>query len=254
MNENQVGTVASEGQTVQAEVTPAQASPEIQTEKVLSQHEVNELVGGAKQKGYQKGYQQALSELQSKQQQPASTPEPQVTQAPHQASSSMEEIARKAAAEEFTRQTQEYQQRSIQEQQAAEMRRVTSELAAKVNTAAEKYPDFNEVTGKIDFMRHFPDVLQVSNLVENAGDVLYDLAKNPQKIATLRQYMREMPPHLVREEVLKMSASIKANENALSQPQPSQPLNSIKPSNIGVDNGTALKGASAQRNKFAGMF
>lgn len=254
MNESQDGTVTPESHAVQANVAPTQAPSEAQAEKLLSQNEVNELVGGAKQKGYQKGYQQALAELQSKQPQQAASADPQVAQAPNQATSSVEEIARKAALEEFTRQTQEYQQRSIQEQQAAEMRRVTAELAAKVNTAAEKYSDFNEVTGKVDFIKHFPDVLQLANVAENAGDVLYDLAKNPQKIVTLRQYMRELPPHLVREELLKMSASIKANENALAKPQPSQPLSSIKPSNIGVDNGTALKGAAAQRKKYAGQF
>ncbi|NIV16247.1 MAG: hypothetical protein GWN62_34825, partial [Aliifodinibius sp.] len=60
-----------------------------------------------------------------------------------------------------------------------------SELTAKVTDAQGRYNDYDDVTSKVDFSQ-IPEILEYANHADNAGDVLYDLAKNPAKIATLR--------------------------------------------------------------------
>lgn len=257
MQENQdlvVGTPEVNG--TQPSATTVAPAPEAQAEKLLSQHEVNSLVGGAKQKGFEKGYAQALAEAQAKAQaqqqaqqaqqpvQPAQTTQPQAL--------SDEERIRQIAAQEFENHARALQERALREQQEKQGQQIAAQLAAKVSSAAEKYPDFNEVVKDVDYVNNFPDILSLSNTVDNSGDVLYDLAKNPSKIATLRQFMRDLPPHLVQKEMLKMSESIKANQAALNFSSSPAPLAPIKPSNTGTDNGK-IRSVSDYRKQFAGI-
>lgn len=229
--------------------TPEAPASEPQPEKLLSQAEVNGLVGGAKQKGYEKGYAQALAEAQAKVQ---AQPPVQPVQQPLDPNLSSDERVRQIAAQESERHFKAIQEQAIQKQQEAHGQQIAAQLAAKVNAAAEKYADFNDVVRDVDYVNNFQDVLALSNTVDNSGDVLYDLAKNPGKLATLRQYMRELPAHLVQKEMLRMSESIKANQNALGAPSSPSPLAPIKPSNTGTDNGK-MKSAADYRQQFRGI-
>jgi hypothetical protein len=187
---------------------------------LLSQDAVNELVGNAKAKGYQKGYQEALDTL--KPTAPAqSVQQPSVQ---NNASGDVTDIVRR----EFTRLQQEDASRRVREQQEADGKRILGELQTKVTAAQQKYPDFDDVTKHVDFTQ-VPEVLHYANLVDNAGDVLYDLAKNPSHIGTLRS----LPPALAAQEVRKLSDSIKANENAVANmPNAREPRSQIKSSPV----------------------
>jgi hypothetical protein len=251
MQENQdLGLGTQEVKATQPAATTVAPSIEPQAEKLLSQHEVNSLVGGAKQKGFEKGYAQALAEAQAKAQaqQPTQPAQP-VTQP--QALSDEDRI-RQIAAQEFENHARALREKALQEQQEAHGQQIAKQLAAKVSIAAEKYPDFNDVVKEVDYVNNFPDILSLSNTVDNSGDVLYDLAKNPGKIATLRQYIRDLPANLVQKEILRMSESIKANQNALNATSAPSPLAPIKPSNTGTDNGK-IKSAADYRKQFAGI-
>lgn len=229
MTEMQQAVPAAQPQQVQAPVE--------NVDKLLPQSTVNDLVVDAKQKSFQKGYSQALAELQAQQQ-----PQPAAQQ-----SNAPADDLRKLVADEFTKQQQVAQQQMLKQQQEAEGKRILDELNAKVTAAAPKYSDYDEVTKQVDF-RQIPEVLHYANLVDNAGDVLYDLAKNPGKIATLRG----LPPALAKQEMLRMSASIKQNQDAQQQAAPRDPLNQIKPSNIDIGKGPQTP--ADYRNSFKGKY
>ena len=82
-----------------------------------------------------------------------------------------------------------------------------------------------------------PEVVQLANTVDNTADVMYELGKNPHKVASLLTLTRYGNVKLAYAETKKLSDSIKQNQNALQQPVPPEPLSQLKPSNVGTDNG-----------------
>jgi hypothetical protein len=215
------------------------ANPEAvaQEPKVLQQHEINALVGGAKQKGFEKGYQQAKAELMQNgmgNAAPAAQPvASQNVQMPSQLQN--EATIRQIAQDEFNRKQQESQAVLIQQQNVAKGQEILNSLKTKSTTAASKYDDFNKVVDP-DFnnFANAPEVLMYANMTDNPGEVLYDLAKNPMKIANLVTLHRlQMGPQAFTE-IKKLSDSIKVNEMSGQQPKPKAPLSQISPSTVGV--------------------
>ena len=208
--------------------SPAVVPNEVaQSEKILPQERVNALVGEAKSKGYQKGYQEALAAMGHK---PAEAHTPASAQ-------NTQDIAG-IVQREMAKQQQQQAEAMRQAQVEAEGKRIINELQQKVAMAQGKHDDFDDVTKQVDFTQ-VPEVLHYANLVDNGGDVLYDLAKNPAKIATLRG----LPPSLAAMEVRRMSESIKANESAVANPpnlrdRPSQikssPVQTVSDGNMSV--------------------
>ena len=49
----------------------------------------------------------------------------------------------------------------------------------------EKYSDFDETVAGLGDLKNIPHIVQLATETGMADDVLYDLAKNPHKIATL---------------------------------------------------------------------
>lgn len=202
----------------QTALNEVQSSPSI--EQMVPQSKVNELVGAAKHKGYQK----ALAEL---------TQTNQAPQAPSVGMGGMsQEDIRRAVADEMHKHLQTQQAEALKAQQEAEGKRIMQEIHGKVTEAAQRIPDFEDVTSKVDW-REIPEVLHYANQSGVAtGDVLYDLAKNPSKIATLRS----LPPGLALNEIRKLSNSIQTNMAATQTNAPPEPLGQTKPSNVGVGN------------------
>lgn len=203
-------------QTALNDIQPAQPA-----EKMVPQSKVNELIGT----GYHKGYQKALAEL---------TQTSQAPQAPAVGMGGMSsDDIRKAVAEEMHKHLQSQQEQTLKAQQEAEGKRIMQEIHGKVTEASSRIPDFEDVTSKVDW-REIPEVLHYANQPGIAtGDVIYDLAKNPSKIATLRS----LPPTLAVNELRKLSNSIQTNMAATQTNAPPEPLGQIKPSNVGVGNG-----------------
>ncbi|MGB1309585.1 MAG: hypothetical protein ACPG47_00160 [Leucothrix sp.] len=209
---------------------PVSAPTPTTYEPTLAQSEVNKLVGSAKQKGYQKGYEKALNEYQSQQPETASIP-----QASPQAVTSQEEIQKLVDERlaESARLQKETQERTYYESEAT---RVLNELAAKTNEVKANYSDFDDKLAQVGYFEKTPELLHYANTVDNSGDVLYDLAANPAKMATFKQ-LSDINPQLAVIEMKRLSDSIKQNKQAQSQKMPPDPLRPVKSSNVGTDNG-----------------
>ena len=73
--------------------------------------------------------------------------------------------------------------------------------------------------------------------MDNTPAIIYELRKNPGKLADLAVLV-ERSPNMARSELTKLSESIKRNDEAKRTLQEAQdPLNRLKPSPVGADNG-----------------
>lgn len=124
------------------------------------------------------------------------------------------------------------------EMKEAEGQRLATEFISKLEAGKGAYEDFDQVVGSLPFDR-IPHIIQLANGVENTADVMYELRKNPGKIAALTQLVQIDPTGtLAMEQMHDLSSSIKKNRAAQGSKSPNEPLSQIKSSPIGADNGS----------------
>lgn len=114
--------------------------------------------------------------------------------------------------------------------------RIAKDFEAKMDEAKEKYPDFAEKYKALNIERH-PELVLWTRELDNVGDVMNDIINNPTKFAQVLMLANSGFPQLAEQELHKLSSSIKANEAAKQSQQAPHPLNQMKSSNIGTDNG-----------------
>ena len=190
-------------------------------EKMLPQSKVNELVGRTRQEERER----MRREYESRQiAQPAA--QPQQTQDPSIGGVSQlnEDRVRQLYREEAERQAL-----------GVLNNRVATDFVSKLDAAKTKYQDFEKVTEDLKIMNLPMNYVHLFNEFDNAGDMLYDLGKNPEKLGQIVPLFYDQ--NLARRALKKLSDSIKTNEIAVKQPQANPPLSQISPSPTGVDNG-----------------
>lgn len=188
------------------------------SEKLLTQQEVNELVGRVRRETAEREARKYANQNQQSQTQQPSTDE-----------------FRRIAAEESQRLMDKSREDAYRTAQEESAQRIASEFFGKLATGKEKYQDFEKVVGEVE-LRAIPHVVQLANQVENTADVMYELAKNPTKIAAIQQLIG-ISPKLAMAEMQRLAQSIKDNESAAKEKLPNSPLSQIRPSNTGTDNG-----------------
>jgi len=209
-----------------------QPSVEAQPEaKVLQQHEINAMVGGAKQKGFEKGYQQAKAELMAQQPQAAAQPTQSQSFNPADHDSrlrqiAIEELSKQRAVEQANWEAQQREQAGM---------KILNELKMKAESAKSKYEDYDKVVAK-DFgnFAETHEVLSLAHEFDNAGEMLYDIGKNPSKMLNISLMVRNGMKQQAYSEMKRLSDSIKVNEMSANQPKPKMPLSQVNPSVVGV--------------------
>jgi hypothetical protein len=133
--------------------------------------------------------------------------------------------------------------RELIRQEAALMSRQAQALQIetdfKSKIAAERMadPDFADLYDALNIEAH-PELIIWANSMDNTAQIVKDLAKNPTKYANILMLAKSASPRMAQIELNKLSQSIKSNLEAQKQPVAPAPLSQIKPSNIGVDNGS----------------
>lgn len=97
-------------------------------------------------------------------------------------------------------------------------------------------PEFADLYDAIGIEQQ-PGLIIAMSGMENKAQVVKDLAKNPAKYANILTLANGGSPRLAQMELNKLSASIKANQEALKQPKVDAPLSQIRASTIGGDDG-----------------
>lgn len=225
--------VGEEAEVIQA----AEDSP---PEKMLSVSQVNELVKKAKLKGERKMQDQldaAKQQIEQLQAQQAQQQPPQ-----QQAQSQGQQQAPQGMTPELQAQVM---QMLKQKQEADEAQRYKDDLEKEVKQVADQYfgkmaagkdlfEDFEAITADFN-PAEFPQLVFLANQMDNTPAVIYELSKNPGKLADL-SVLVEKSPGMARAQIAKLSQSIKRNEEAKSGLQETQdPLDRLKPSPVGAD-------------------
>ena len=208
-------------------------SPE--AEAMLPVSKVNELVGSARVKGRESAAREIENlrqEIESLKSQP-------------QTSSSgiggMPGVDMNHVYEEVHGRLQKELQAQQEAQQHAAMEKEAQEIAGqfvnKMGAGKEHFEDFDEVMK--DFSPGaFPQVVYLATQVENTPQVMYELAKNPHKLATL-DYLVNKDPRAAQAMIAKLSKSIQTNSEAVANAQVSpDPLDRLKPSTVGTASGS----------------
>lgn len=200
-------------------------------EKMLSQSEVNALVGAEKRKAadaerrrLEQMYAQNGSQGQPMQQ-------PQQSQG----------FDKEALMQEMMQKIEGQRESERAAQQQAEQHRIANELAntykQKMATGPSLYDDFDETVKGFN-PGNFPHLSVLVTKMDNLPEIMYDINKNRSKLVTLNALAKE-DPELAYEELTKLSKSIKDNEAALrNNPRAKSPLKQLNASTIaGSDSG-----------------
>lgn len=226
------------------EVTETKEEPKIPQSKLA------EIVGKARKAGYAKGRRDTLQELEAQVQQPtadASAPvAPAMTQqpsiAPQAGMGGMQQMSEEQIAMMVANQVQKAREaeraQQFQEEQKQAAHGLVQEFLGKMALGSELYPDFEDTVKQLELDK-MPEIVHLANSTENTAEVMYELAKNPSKIGSLA-LLYSRSPNLAASEVKKLAASIAENKAATSARRPNEPLNQIKPSTVGADNGSKL--------------
>lgn len=190
-------------------------------------------IGAVKNTAFNKGYEKGLNEIRQQQAE-------MQQQAAMQESGQNQTQQTPDIAAMIDQRLQELQKKQSEEQQMAyaqqEAQRILSELQAKTESAKSKYSDFDNKLSSVGYFENVPELLHYVNSVDNAGDVMYDLASNPTKIVQVAA-LGHMNPELAMREIKKLSDSIKGNETGKQTQFSPEPTSQLKSSNVGMDSG-----------------
>ena len=212
------------------------AEPE--KEKMISQSQVDKII---KHKTYQAAqiqrdmeerHQRELEAIQSQKQ--------------HQRN---ENVPRDVDADAIYQQVQErFNQEMQQRQIKTEMDRIANSYLSKMEQGKGSYDDFEDVTKDFD-PTAFPQLTYLVAGLDNAADVIYDLSRNPLKLAGLDR-LAEKNPRQAQAELLKLSRSITENRQAKADEDSNnvaEPLDRLQSSRVSGSNGK--KGITDLRNQ-----
>lgn len=199
-------------QSVAPETSSSQQDAKL--EKVLKQSEVNELVGRVKHEAYSKGQRDALA---------------QSVPANNQGLGGMPDMSDDKVRQLIAEEAQK------QHHQASAMK-VAQDFVSKMESGKSKHDDFEQTVAELD-LQTIPHIVQLATGMDNTADIMYELGRNPGKVATLTT-LAYVNPRLAQIEMQKLSKSLKDNDDAANAESPNEPLSRITSSMAGKDNGS----------------
>lgn len=144
------------------------------------------------------------------------------------------EAIRQMIMQQIQSELKQRQESEQHERMQREIEQVAQQYHGKMMQGKELFDDFEAVTSDFD-PSAFPQLVYLANQADNTAAIIYELKKNPTKLATLATLV-ERSPQLARGEIGKLSQSIKTNQEAIAnEPNVNEPLDRMKPSNLGAD-------------------
>jgi len=200
-------------------------------QKMLSQDEVNKIVAREKSRAAES----ARREAEERHQREMEALNAQRMQQEQRNA----EVPRDVDANAIYQQVQERFNKEMQERQMRDqMTNVANSYLQKVEEAKKSYDDYDEITKDFD-PTAFPQLTYLLSGIPEAGHALYDLSKNPLKLAALDR-LAEKNPRQAQSELLKLANSISANRQAQADAQTqnvSEPLDRLNSSRVSGSNG-----------------
>jgi len=216
-----------------SDMSQTQAEAPVQnTEKMLPQSQVNELIGNAKRQAAEK----AVEEYKRLNAQAASAQAPQAQEQSSVRHSSEDEIKR-LAGDEIKRHFSQLEEQAQERANVDAANRIVGMFRDKIVAGKDKFEDFESVTGNVA-MQYYPNVVQLlAEHVDNTADVLYHLAKNRDKLYRLESLSSHNTSDAIYE-IKRLADSIKSNDESSQAKHPNAPLSQQRPSNTGTESGS----------------
>ncbi|MDD5212365.1 MAG: hypothetical protein PHV62_08105, partial [Sulfuricurvum sp.] len=101
--------------------------------------------------------------------------------------------------------------------QMAGVQSTISNFVEQMKAGKDKYSDFDETVDKLGNFQQMPHIVKMATDTGIAGDVIYELGRNPGKVASLTT-LAYINPHLAEHEMKKLVDSIKVNQQASQEP------------------------------------
>jgi len=214
---------------------------EVASEKMLPESRVNELIRKAKFATEQK-VRQEMADMQAQAMggmSPVAGGESQIPLSGQQGQMpggmDPEQIKNEVMNQLRQEQEQAYQAQMDAEHKSA-MEQVAQNYFLKVGRGPEIFDDFNEVMKDFN-PANFANTVFLASEVDNTPEVMYELRKNPHKLAQI-DMMAKTDPNMAREMMQALSKSIEENKQAMQlNPEVKQPLSRLKSSTVGADTG-----------------
>ncbi len=211
-------------------VTPVETAPAAPAEKLLTQEQVNALVGREKAAAADKARREVQAQYQAQMQQAQQAQQGQQAQQAQgmggMAGANMDEIYQQVESR-----LRENAQRQAYEDQ---IRRVADTYLDKMASGPEMFEDFNNVMQDFDPSR-FPSVVYLVSEMENVPQIMYELANNPMKLASIHS-LAQTDEKQAKRALQKLSQSISQNESAKEEyVSTNAPLSKLKPSSVSAN-------------------
>ena len=218
--------------------TPVQETSQVPIERSFKQSELNEIAGRIRSEAVESYKRQQAQIVQQSQSAPIS-----------QQHSLSEEDVKRVTGEELHRQREEWERENLRRQHAEAADRIVRAYNEKIGSGKNRYQDFDKVVSNVE-MSDFTNVVQIlADHIDNAADVLYDLAQRPSKMHDIDDLWNKDPKYAIYE-MRRLSDSIKANEQSSKVKTSNLPLSQQRPSNTGMDSGALSM--SDLRRKYKG--
>jgi hypothetical protein len=205
----------------------------IEPEKTLTQSQVNDIVKREKAMATDRARKE-YEALQAQQSQPMS-----MGGMPQGNMGDIEDKVFNRILEHAKKLEEDEQRKAFEDQRAQQQAALESDAKrylVKVANGKDKFSDFDEVMKDFD-AGAFPQLALLAGELDNTADIMYELSKNPDKIARL-DYLANRSPALARKELGKLANSITQNDQALEDNVTTNaPLSRLKSSTVGADNG-----------------
>lgn len=201
--------------------------------KMLTQEQVNSLIGREKKEAAEKAQRAAEAKFQA---------ELEALRA-QQAPQSMGGISQlnfedlySQIEQRFIEKAQQQQQQLEEQARQDELKKIADTYFEKMTDGVNTFDDFDEVMR--DFKpAAFPEVVYLVSEMDNVPQIMYELAKNPSKLADVYS-LAKADPNMAKRALKKLADSISLNEQAKEEYIPvNPPLSKPKPSSVSTDKG-----------------
>lgn len=238
---------------IEDQVIPDAEVIQPEPEKMLTQSEVNKLMGQVRVETRNQTYNKARKEIMSElQQQVQPAPQEQAQERPQSNNMggmpqmSLDQV-RQMISEETSKHTQAQTEKQQQDAHRAQMSKLAASFIQKMDAGKSKYPDFENQIAALN-LPSIPEIVHLAEGVDNTADVMWEFKENPHKIGHLLSlYARN--PALAQQSMNQLSASIKHNDAAKNMSMPGDPLQPIQGSQTGssMDGGSNVSVSDLQK-------
>lgn len=226
MDDQEVGDVSNLDIAPQEE----QITQENTTQKPLTQEQLNKIIVREKRKAAESArreleakYQQEIEQLKQSRSQNDNK---------YQVDDIVQEVKTRIDQEKH-RLKEELEEEQLREK----MKEVAKNYYSKMDEAKSFYEDFDQVVEDFD-PQSYSDVVYLVSHLDNAGHIIYDLSKNPQKLGSIVSLIQRNPRQ-AEKALKKLSDSIDINTKSMEQyddMKTNDPLDSLTVKRVAGDN------------------